>query len=250
MNLRSDATKWWMVCAVGLVTSGTLQAQDKAKRYTIWDIRISDAAAAIPDEYVNHACGTNGGPPSVPIKGFPDFKKCRPDPNGLREVYFEYDDELEYQARALNNRPEIKMYAGTTVFEFPVVASVLFNDAGQVAGQRMVTDPRQQVSRNRIEFWELGSFLRQRFGEEQWTCNDLPVGEGEKPAGSMFIKNHCEKIVAGVRLILEQRYFQKKGQRFVDEQSGAAQPQAFESATRFEMFDVTLPVRQNAPNRQ
>jgi len=219
------------------------RAQDMPKRLTFWDIHIGEAASEIPDEFVDYACGTNGGPPAVPLKGFTEFKKCRPDADGLHEVYFAYDDELEYRARALDIRSEIRMYAGTTVFEFPVVASVLFDDAGRVRGLRAVTDPRQHVSRDRIEFWELANFLRQRFGEEGWQCKDLPPEEGESPAGSTFLKNHCEKVAGGLHLVLEQRYFEKKGQHFVDPQSGKPQPDAFESATRFEMYDAALPLR-------
>ena len=158
-------------------------------------------------------------------------------------MYFEYDDELEYQARALNHNAEVRMYAGTTAFEFPIIASVLFDDAGRVRGERMVTDPRQRVSRDRVEFWELANFVRHRFGDEGWTCKDLPAEDGETPAGSRFVKNRCEKTASGARLILEQRFFQKKGQLFVDPHTGRAQPNAFESETRFEMFDAAVPVR-------
>ena len=38
----------------------------------------------------------------VPLPNFAAFKKCKPGADGLREVYFEYDDELEYVARALD----------------------------------------------------------------------------------------------------------------------------------------------------
>jgi hypothetical protein len=228
---------------VWLVPFVPAPAQDRPKRFTIWDIQIGEAASEIPDEFVDYACGTNGGPPAMPLKSFAEFRKCRPDANGLHEVYFAYDDELEYRARALNIRAEIRMYAGTTVFEFPVVASVLFDDAGRVRGERVVTDPRQHVSRDRVEFWELANFLRQRFGEGGWQCRDLPPEEGESPAGSMFLKNHCEKVTGGLHLILEQRYFEKKGQHFIDPQSGKPQPDAFESATRFEMYDAALPLR-------
>lgn len=248
MKVTLREAGWLVLFAAWLAPAALLQAQDRPKRFSIWDIHLGDAASAIPDEYVNYACGTNGGPPSVPLANFTEFKKCKPDADGLREVYFEYDDELEYQARALDNRQEIRMYAGTTAFEFPIVASVLLDDAGRVRGERMVTDPRQQVSRDRIEFWELASFLRQRFGDEGWTCKDLPAGEGEGPAGSQFIKNHCEKTASGVRLILEQRFFQKKGQQFVDPYSGKPQPQAFESATRFEMYDAAVPARATGLN--
>jgi hypothetical protein len=216
-------------------------AEGRPKRFSIWAIHLGDAVTAIPDEYVNYACGTNGGPPSTPLPNFAAFKKCKPDADGLYEVYFEYDDELEYQARALDNRAEIMRYAGTTVFEFPIVASVLFDESGRVRGERMVTDPRQQVSRDRLEFWELATFLRQNFGNDPWTCKDLPRDDGEAPAGTRFLKNHCEKTVSGKRLILEQRFFQKKGQQFIDPQSGKPQPQAFESVTRFEMYEAALP---------
>jgi hypothetical protein len=219
------------------------RAQDRPKRFNIWDIHIGEAASEIPDEFINLACGTNGGPPAMPLKSFTEFRKCKPDANGLREVYFEYDDELEYQARALGDRARLRMYGGTTAFEFPIVASLLFDDAGRVRGERMITDPRQHVSRDRIEFWELGNFLRQRFGDEGWACEDLQPAEGESPAGTTFLKNHCEKTADGLRLILEQRYFEKKGQHFIDPQSGKPQPDAFESATRFEMYDAALPPR-------
>jgi hypothetical protein len=189
--------------------AGFSQAQEPSKRFTIWDIHLGDDASAIPDEYVNYACGTNGGPPSRKLPNFTAFKTCKPGVDGLHEVYFEYDDELEYVARALDNEYQIKKYAGTTVYEFPVVASLLIDDAGVVRGERMVTDPRQQLSRDRKSFWELGNFLRQRYGEDNWTCTDLPPDEGENQVGPTFLKNHCEKNVEGMHLVLEQRLLQK-----------------------------------------
>ena len=217
-----------------------IQAQGRPTRLNVWDIHIGEAASEIPDGFVNYACGTDGGPPSIPLANFTEFKKCRPDANGLREVYFEYDDELEYWARALDLKAEIRMYAGTTAYEFPVVASVLFDDAGLAKGERLVTDPRQQLSRDRSEFWVLADFIRHRFGDEGWECEDLPPDEGETPAGSNFVKNHCEKKLGGLRLVLEQRYFQKKGQQFLDPYTGKPRTADFDSATRFEMYDAAL----------
>ena len=129
------------------------------------------------------------------------------------------------------------------MYEFPVVASLLIDDAGVVRGERMATDPRQQLSRDRKSFWELGNFLRQRYGEDGWTCTDLLLDEGENQIGPTFLKNHCEKNVEGMHLILEQRLFQKKGQQFIDPVTGEKQAQAFESGTRFEMYDAALPPR-------
>jgi hypothetical protein len=225
-----------------------IPAQDRPTRLNVWDIHIGEAASEIPDGFVNYACGTNGGPPSVPLKNFSEFKKCRPDPNGLHEVYFEYDDELEYWARALDLKQEIRMYAGTTAYEFPVVASVLFDDAGLAKGERLVTDPRQQLSRDRNEFWTMADFIRHRYGDDGWECNDLPPEEGESPAGSYFIKNHCEKTINGLRLVLEQRYFQKKGQQFLDPYTGKPRMEDYESAARFEMYDAAFALRTTGVN--
>lgn len=248
MNSRKCLAGSLVLLCVGLALAAPLRAEDRPRRFSIWDIHISEAVSDIPDEFANYACGTNGGPPAIPLANFAEFKKCKPDANGLREVYFEYDDELEYRARALDLPAEIKMYAGTTAFEFPVVASVLFDDSGWVRGERMVTDPRQQVARSRFEFWELGKFLRQRFDDDHWDCKDIPADEGESPVGSLFVKSRCEKTADGVRLFLEQRFLQKKGQHFVDPHSGKPQPLAFDSATRFEMYDRTVPLQASGTN--
>ena len=75
----------------------------------------------------------------------------------------------------------IRMYAGTTAYEFPVVASVLFDDAGLARGERLVTDPRQQVpARDRKEFWVLADFIRQRFDYSTAQHNDFRVEEVDR----------------------------------------------------------------------
>jgi hypothetical protein len=65
----------------------------------------------------------------VPLAGWGDFRRCRAEPGGLYEVYFRYDDELEYWAR-----PTISARK-RTVFRhqdlgFPVVLSALFDAGG------------------------------------------------------------------------------------------------------------------------
>ena len=75
-------------------------ADDRPVRREVWDIKLGTKVTDLPDEYVDYACGTNGGPPSTPLTGWKDFRRCRARPSGLREVYFRYDDELEYWAKA------------------------------------------------------------------------------------------------------------------------------------------------------
>jgi hypothetical protein len=235
------------LCVVCAVAATAAYGQGRPKRLGVWDIPLNTPAAELPnDAFIEFACGTNGGPPSRPIKDFTEFARCPADANGLHEVYFRYDDELEYVARALEQEKEIQIYRGTQAYDYPIIASLLFNDQGIDKGMRIVTDPRDTAIRDRNEFWTMGNFLKQRFGSDGWDCKDLPAAEGENPVGSYFIKNHCEKIDKGLHLIVEQQYLQKKGQTFINPANGQIEPNAFDSWTRFEMYsdDVQLQVAQ------
>src|SRR6266571_2863657 len=111
-----------VICAT---TAADAQAP---RRASVWDLKLGQPVAAqpAPQEFQNFACGSNGGPPRVQLSGWADFARCRAEPNGLHEVYFEYDDELEYIARAKDIDREITRWAGTTEVAFPVVVSALF----------------------------------------------------------------------------------------------------------------------------
>lgn len=226
------------ICLV--VLSAHAVAQERPTRTDIWDLRIGAAISRIPDAFVDYACGTNGGPPSLPLAGLADFRKCKADKDGLHEVYFRYDDELEYWARAYDLEYETRIYQGTQVFDYPAVVSMLIDESGVLRGLRVVTDPRHEEIRERSEFWTLGNFLTQKFGKDGWQCRDLQREPGENPVGSFFIKDRCEKTSEDLHLLIERRYFQKKGQSFISRHSGAVETGAFESTTRFEMRDAKL----------
>jgi hypothetical protein len=135
------------VAAVALI-GNRVAAQERPTRTEIWDLTLGTAATALPDAFADYACGTNGGPPSVPLKGFGYFKRCRPEASGLREVYLRYDDELEYWAKANDLPMEVEKYSGTKAYGYPVVASALFADDGTLAALRIVSDARD-ASRSR-----------------------------------------------------------------------------------------------------
>jgi hypothetical protein len=219
---------------LGLLTAGAL-AQDRPSRIEVWDLKLGTALADLPDEFSDYACGTNGGPPSVPLAGWKDFRRCRPEASGLREIYFRYDDELEYWAKANEFATEIEKYSGTKVYDFPVVLSGLFDERGILSGLRMVTDPRDP-SRDRDEAYLLRNFLTARFGREGWNCEDLPPEDGETPVGRTFLKQRCVKDIAGLgKAFLEAHYYRKKGQSPYDPRTGRQTQGQFESVTRFEL---------------
>ena len=228
-----------MGCTAAFLAVGGAFAQqpssEQPARAEVWDLQLGTPADRLPDEFADYACGTNGGPPSIPLSGWADFRRCRPDPEGLREVYFRYDDELEYWAKANNFATEIEKYSGTKVYDFPVVLSGRFDQNGVLAGLRMVSDPRDP-SRDRDEAYLLRNFLTARYGRDGWDCVDLPPAEGETPVGRTFIKQRCRKRVAGNAVAdIETHFFRKKGQSQYDPQSGRTTEGQFESLVRFEL---------------
>jgi hypothetical protein len=238
--------------AVTLVagTPGMLLAQhapDHLVRHEIWDIPLGAAIADLPDDFVDYACGTNGGPPSLPLAGWKDYRRCRPDANGLREVYFRYDDEIEYWAKANNLADQMEQYIGTKTYGFPVTVSALIGDngeggrqgedqtAGVVRGIRIVSDPRDPTG-DRDEAYLLRNFLNARFGREGWRCEDLGPDPGETPVAGIFVKQRCEKDMdGGVHGLLVTHYLRKPGQSQYDPHSGRETTNQFESSVRFEL---------------
>jgi hypothetical protein len=181
------------------------------------------------------ACGSNGGPPREPLRGWSDFNKCRAEETGLHEVYVRFDDQQEYIAKALDDASLSKRAAGTRIAGFPVILSVLFDESGTVQGIRIVTDPRAPLQDRRV-----GQLLRLRimthYGEEGWVCTDLPADPGETPVGRIFVKTRCEKAMAGKRLVLQARLLRKPGQSDYDPVTGDYMPGQFESTTRLDIL--------------
>src|SRR6266853_5535356 len=160
------------------------------RRATIWDLKVGAPIAGQPkpNAFRGFACGSNGGPPRAPLAGWADFKRCPAEPGGLREVYFEYDDENEYIARAHDDDREINRWAGTHEVTFPVVASALFDDAGILKGIRLVTDARPEHRnditeanrKKREEAYTLGTVMASRFNiDPAQDCQAVPPTEGE-----------------------------------------------------------------------
>jgi hypothetical protein len=223
------------------------------RRATVWDLKLGQPVSAQPsaDEFRGFACGANGGPPRQQLSGFGDFGRCRAEADGLREVYFEYDDEYEYIARARDLPREISRWAGTTEAGFPVVVSALFNDSGVLKGIRIVTDSRPEHRidiaeanlRKRADGYLLGGVLAARHGiEAARDCTSLPAAEGESAVGSLLVKQACELTdpTRGVKIALRVNYFRKPGQSGVNPQLPTQLTQGqFESSTRFEMHQLT-----------
>ncbi len=222
--------------AILLLAAGTpVRAQERPPRLEVWDLRLGTPVDRLPDEFVDLACGTNGGPPSLPLNGWSDFRRCRAEPSGLREVYFRYDDELEYWAKANNLADQMEQFSGTKAYGFPVVVSALIDAQGLLAGIRIVSDPRD-TSQNRDEAYLLRNFLTSRFGRDDWQCQDLALENGETAVDGVFVKQRCRKQIDGnTTASLATRYLRKPGQSRFDPHTGRETAGQFESAASFEL---------------
>ncbi len=210
-------------------------AQQPPSRIDIWDLVLGTHYSALPVTFIDHACGSNGGPPAAPLGGFAEFRTCTPESDGLYEVTVRHDDELEYWAKAHDFQSWIKRFQGTKVIDREVILSLLFNVDGRLHGIRIVTDPRvDEVTR--YDANSLGNVLAARFGIESGDCIDLPRAERETAIGERFIKQRCEKIHEQYRrVILETRFYRKAGQTAIDPHTRLPTEGQFESSTRLEI---------------
>jgi hypothetical protein len=242
-----------ILCAAILLSALLPATAQQLRRATIWDLKLGEPIAAqpSPDEFRGFACGSNGGAPRLMLNGWRDFTRCPAEPDGLREVYFEYDDELEYIARARDAEREITRWAGTTEVAFPVVVSALFDSSGVLRGIRMVTDARPDRRnditdadlRKRAEAYLLGGIMAARFDiMTARDCMSSPPAEGESAVGALFIKQSCEMNDANNkrRILLRVNFFRKPGQSGTNPQLPTQLTEGqFESSARLEIRQQT-----------
>src|SRR4051812_12246898 len=192
---------------VGLLCSAAMAQEQPLRRATVADLKLGAPIAAqpSPDEFKSFACGSNGGPPRLQLSGWSDFMRCRAEPNGLHEVYFEYDDELEYIARARDLEREITRWFGTTEAGFPIITSALFDSMGVLKAIRLVTDSRPEHRneiteanvRKRADAYMFGGIMAPRYEiDPQRDCTASPPADGESTVGDMFVKQTCERVSA------------------------------------------------------
>jgi hypothetical protein len=238
LNMRHLA----IILAAALVAGlGLGVARSQALATKIWDIKLGTPIAALPlDQFVDPACGTNGGPPSRVLPGFADYALCPLDKaTGLHEVWFRYDDELEYVARARRSEIMIRLYQANALGGQPIITSLLIDDAGRVEGYLVVNDPRA-AGGTRIEAYGLVDMFKGMVAPGL-DCTDLPPAEGERPIEGLFVKQTCETKVDGQVTRIEARHYYKPGQFLVNPNDNRINQNEFESSARLEVFRPPAP---------
>jgi len=218
--------------AVLVLTATTASAQAPK----VWDVAFGTPVAALPlDQFVDTACGTNGGPPARVLKSFADFAQCtRERTTGLHEVWFRYDDEMEYVARARRSDIMIRQYQANSIAGQPIITSLLIDDAGLVQGYRIVNDPRIEAN-TRLAAFGLADLFKGIAGLGL-NCTNLPLAEGERPIDDWYAKEVCEKNADGRTYRVESRRYLKAGQYAVDPNENRLTENLFESSARIEVY--------------
>jgi uncharacterized protein YjbI with pentapeptide repeats len=226
--------------AVGAgVASKALARHEQADtKITMWDLELGSHASQLPTEvFADFACGTNGGPPSMIVGGWRDFGSCLPEAEtGFFEIYFRYDDEAEFVARAQRLETQAALFGGTTAYAVPVIVSALFDEYGFLNGLRMVSDSRVDVVMRELGI-TLRAFVMTRYGED-WNCEDLERREGETEFAGRYLKRVCNLAEgqADALVTVEGHYYRKPGQFIVDPRTRTATEGAFISQTILEVL--------------
>ena len=129
-------------------------------------------------------------------------------------MWFRYDDEMEYVARARRSDIMIRQYQANSLAGQPIITSLLIDDAGIVQGYRIVNNPRIEAG-TRIAAFGLADIFK-GIGGLGLNCTDLPLEGGERPIEDFFVKQVCEKTDGGRKVHVEARRYYKAGQFAVD----------------------------------
>jgi hypothetical protein len=224
-----------VVATVGLASTGVGQKT----RTHIWEVKLGSRVAELPsDDWVDPACGTNGGPRGLLIEEFANFARCpREAETGLHEIWFSYDDEAELVARAMHNEYLLAISRANVIFNVPVILSLLVDDGGLVQGYRIISDTRAPPAIRMHAHAAVRPFMGLARADES-SCVNNPPAEGERPFEGVLIKQVCRQVVDGRRVTIEARAFLKPGQYLYDPVTGAPNPNAFESYAKLEIVNA------------
>ncbi len=201
----------------------------------IFDVEFGTPVTQLSsDKWVEPSCGTNGGPPSTRLTSFQEFARCPVESQtGLREVWFIYDDEWEYIARAYGDPGEILRYSANVFFRQPIITSLLIDDNGLVRGYRVITDPRAP-DELRLEAHLLLAVFQTMFTGAPWQCEDIPPAERQSPVNGLFVNSRCALASEQLYVKIEASLLRKPGQaNFVN-----PRPSYFEGSARLEVYDL------------
>lgn len=237
------AAAWCVVMATAAEAQiGTLR---EGGRPQIWDVAFGAHVGTLPtQDWVDPACGTNGGPRGQLIEKFENFARCPPDPGtGLYEIWFSYDDEFELIARANHDDALVNLFRANLLFNMPMILSLLVDDRGLVQGYRIISDTRAPPI-IRMQAHNVARTFKGLTRIDEASCVNAPPAEGERPFEGVLEKETCRQVIGSRRITIEARAYLKPGQNLIDPATQQPYPNAFESFSSVEIVNVAALKRQ------
>lgn len=186
------------IAAVLLALADPFGPAESAEMNDIREFRVGMPVAELPARgYVDFSCVAA---PERKLAGWADYTTCPADAAGRHEVAFRYDDSSNPLARVNEG------YNGTLVGGHPVLISLLIGDDGRVDAIRIDTDPHARFYMRKKAFL-LADQVKERFGQEGWSCRAGAPRAAAQPVGGVFIDEHCEKTVPGRHLTLDRQLY-------------------------------------------
>ncbi|MDE3175275.1 MAG: hypothetical protein KGM15_04100 [Pseudomonadota bacterium] len=156
-------------------------------------VNVGMPASELPKtDYKNFACVE---PKGKALTGFDDWKSCAAGADGLHKLHVAIDEPGEDE---------------TLVAGHPVDLTLGFNDEGRLASILIVTKSKGPMFL-RKKGYLLGLQAKARYGDEGWSCQEIPLGADEEPLGPTSIKEHCVKTAGDRRVTVDRSLFRKIG---------------------------------------
>ncbi len=150
------------------------------------EFRVGMPVSALPQSgYGEFACAND---PARKLTNWQDYNACAPSSDGYHAISFRYDE------------------GETVVGGQPVTLALLIDDAAQVAGLRIETDPHVRLYQHKKAFL-FAIQAKARFGEDGWRCHTIEPTATEQPVGGVFVHEHCEKVTESRRFLLDRQLY-------------------------------------------
>ncbi len=132
------------------------QGQAHAQAPKIWDIKLGIPISALPlNDFVDTACGTNGGPPARVLKSFYEFAAMpgRTEHAGCMRSGSAMTTRWNMSRARAAPRSWCGSIQANSLAGQPIITSLLIDDAGLVQGYRVVNDPRADAQNPHRRLW-------------------------------------------------------------------------------------------------
>jgi hypothetical protein len=178
--------------AAGLCAAFALSTA--AAEETISDLRgiiIGMSAHDLPASgYRNLSCV---GAASQPLEDWSAWKSCPVGQDGLRDVHVDYDQPGQ----------DATMVAG-----HPVDLAVFFDDSGRLVRIEIKTqDQASLYMRKKAHL--LARQAMEHYGDDGWSCREIPPGANEEAIGTTYVNETCSKVSGRRTIEVSSRFFHK-----------------------------------------